>query len=178
MSAETPALLSRTQQLALVVLRFAVGWHLFLQGYGKLVQTAWSARPYIETATGPLAGVFRALAGRSTLLAVCDTAIPWALVVLGLLLMLGLVTRTASLAAIVLVASFVLARPPLLVGGILVVGGDGNAELYVNQTVIEILALAVTLTFDTGRLVGLDVLMRSRRAKSVAAVPSKMGPPA
>jgi thiosulfate dehydrogenase [quinone] large subunit len=171
------AVLSRAQQLALVALRFAVGWHLFLQGYGKLVQPGWSARPYVEHATGPLAGLFRALAGRSTLLAVCDTAIPWTLLVLGLLLMLGLATRTAIVAAILLVSSFVLARPPLLVGGILVVGGDGNAELYVNQTVIEILALAVTLAFDTGRFVGLDVLLRGR-ARGVAAAPSSTGPQA
>jgi thiosulfate dehydrogenase (quinone) large subunit len=162
-SAEPPTTISRVQQIALVVLRFAIGWHLFLQGYGKLTQPGWSAAAYLQHATGPLSGVFRALAAQPTLLALSDAGVPWSLLLLGLLLMLGLATRGASAGAIILLTSFVLARPALLVGGILVVGGDGNAELYVNQTVIEILALAVTLVFDTGRLAGLDVLLRGRR---------------
>ncbi len=157
------------QQIALVVLRLAIGWHLFLQGYGKLAQPAWSAASYIEQATGPLAGLFRALAAQATLLRLCDALVPWALLSLGLLLMLGLLTRSASISAVLLLTSFVLARPPLLLGGILVVGADGNAELYVNQTVIEILGLIVTLAFDTGRMIGLDILLRRRRSRKADA---------
>jgi uncharacterized membrane protein YphA (DoxX/SURF4 family) len=163
MSAGPPTMMTRIQQGTLVVLRFAIGWHLFLQGYGKLTQPGWSAASYLQHATGPLAGIFRALAAKATMLSICDISVPWTLLVAGLFLMLGLATRSAGVAAMLLLAAFVLAHPPLLVGGILVVGPDGNAELYVNQTVIEILALAVVLVFDTGRLAGLDLLLRGRR---------------
>ncbi len=171
MSTRLPVLPGRVQQLTLVVLRFVIGWHLFLQGYGKLTQPAWSAAPYLSHATGPLAGLFRGLAAQATLLLLCDRVIPWALLVLGLFLMIGLLTRSASIAAMALLASFTLAHPPLLVAGILVVGADGNAELYVNQTIIEVLGLGVTLAFDTGRMIGLDLLLRGRPSTARPQLP-------
>ncbi|MBN2371808.1 MAG: DoxX family membrane protein [Vicinamibacteria bacterium] len=164
----------RGQRLALIALRFSVGWHLFLQGYGKLTRPDWSASSYLGDATGPLGSLFRALAARPSLLAFCDLFVPWALLVLGLLLMIGLATRAATTVAIALLFSFVLAQPPLLTGGILFIGRDGNANLYVNQTVIEILALIATLTFDTGRIVGLDVLLRRHRSSAASAAVSEM----
>ena len=58
------AALGSFQKVALVTLRFAIGWHLFLQGYGKLAQPGWSAGPYLARATGPLADLFHALGGQ------------------------------------------------------------------------------------------------------------------
>ena len=41
------------QQVFLVLLRFVVGWHLFFQGLGKFWTVDWSARGYMENASGP-----------------------------------------------------------------------------------------------------------------------------
>jgi thiosulfate dehydrogenase [quinone] large subunit len=165
----------RLQKVGLVVLRFAIGWHLFLQGYAKLAVPGWSATSYLEHASGPFAGVYHWLAAHPLLMTLCNATIPWGMILLGAMLMIGLATRAAVWASIALLSSFVLASPPLLTGGILIVRGDGYAELYVNQTVIEILALIVIALFDTGRYLGLDVLIPARRGDSPAPKASLAG---
>lgn len=153
--------LSGPQQFLLVVVRFAVGWHLFYQGFGKLQAAHWSSEGYLRAATGPLASLFHKLAGWSSMLAFADRATVWGLIVFGLLLMLGLLTRVASLGALALLALFYLAHPTLPVHGFAPASPDGY-ELYVNRVVIEALALAVAFAFDTGKISGLDLLVHQR----------------
>ena len=90
--------LSLLQQFLLVLLRFVVGWHLFYQGLGKLWIVGWSAKGYLENASGPLDNVFQALADRPGLMSLADFAVVWGLLLSGLLLMLGLFSRLAALA--------------------------------------------------------------------------------
>jgi thiosulfate dehydrogenase (quinone) large subunit len=153
--------LSTVQQVALVTLRVAIGWHLCYQGWGKLQAVQWTSAPFLGAATGPFAPWFHALAD-SPRLWLADQAVMWSLVVLGALLMVGLFTRTASLLAMALLLSFYLATPPWPVHGFVAEGLTGW-ELYVNQVLIEVLALGACLAFDTGRISGLDVLIRGRR---------------
>lgn len=149
------------QQFLLVFVRFAVGWHLFYQGWGKFHDFRWTAAPYLESARGPFAAAFRWLAEDPIWLAMVDQLTIWGLMVLGLLLMLGLLTRTASVSAILLLLSFYAAHPPFPYHGFSLSSVDGT-ELYVNKILIEILALLVNLLFDTGRISGLDILVRGR----------------
>jgi thiosulfate dehydrogenase (quinone) large subunit len=161
-AAATPrAALSTLQQVALVTLRFAIGWHLCYQGWGKLQAVQWTSAPFLRASTGPFAPWFHALAD-SPRLWVADQAVMWSLVVLGALLMVGLLTRTASVLAMVLLLSFYLAAPPWPVHGFVAEGLTGW-ELYVNQVLIEVLALGACLAFDTGRISGLDALIRGRQ---------------
>lgn len=151
------------QQFVLVALRFAVGWHLCYQGWGKLQAVEWTSGPYLRASTGPFAAWFQALA-ESPGLWLADHVVMWSLVALGALLMIGLLTRTASALAILLLLSFYLASPPWPVHGFLSQGPTGP-ELYVNAVLIEMLALGVCAVFDTGRMAGLDILIRGRRRR-------------
>lgn len=150
------------QQTILVSLRFAIGWHLLVLGYGRLASAAWSFEAQLRAATGPLESFFHWLAGVPWLRGAADHATIWGSMVLGLLLMVGLFTRTATVLAAALLAASVLARPPLPISGALAATLGGH-EMYVNRTVIEILALLVSLSFDTGRIAGLDLLILQRR---------------
>ena len=47
-----------------------------------------------------------------------------------------------------------------------------GSYLFVNKTLIEGVAVLVLLSFDTGRIAGLDRLWRDRRSGHLAAVPS------
>ena len=170
--------LSSFQQVTLVVLRTLIGWHFLYEGYYKLAAPGWSragaplahwsAAGYLRSASGPLAGAFHALAG-SRLLPYVDMAMPVALVAVGLALMLGLFTRAACVGALVLLGLFYLSALPT--AGVPQPGAEG-AYLFVNKNLIEAAAVAVLLTFHTGRIAGLDRLRdRSSRlfARSEAA---------
>lgn len=148
------------QQAALILLRFAVGWHLFFQGYGKLIDPAWSSRPYLTEAWGP----FGKLAEDPTMIVISDQLVVWGLILTGLFLMIGLFTQFSCVAAILLLLLIYLARPPLDYSGFVTPSPEG-AELYVNKALVELLSLFVVFTFRTGRFLGLDILLRHWRRK-------------
>ena len=78
--------LSGWQKTILVVLRFAIGWHLFYQGFGKIVAVEWSAEGYLSASWGP----FLRIAESPTLLWLADLTTIWGLMILGIFLMIGL----------------------------------------------------------------------------------------
>src|SRR5262249_50485173 len=47
----------------LVLLRLVIGWHFLFEGLEKLNSDSWTSEPYLRESSGPLAPVFRALAG-------------------------------------------------------------------------------------------------------------------
>jgi thiosulfate dehydrogenase (quinone) large subunit len=154
---------------ALVTLRTLIGWHFLYEGYYKLVLPAWSstgaplpawsAGGYLRAATGPLAPAFHALAA-SSLAGWIDVAVPIALVLVGLSLMLGLFTRRGCQGAVLLLALFYLAAIPL--DGVPRPGAEGT-YLLVNKTLIEFAAAVVLLTSRSEAIAGLD-LLRERTA--------------
>jgi thiosulfate dehydrogenase [quinone] large subunit len=162
--------LTTAQQVALVVLRTLVGWHFLYEGLYKLWAPAWSragaplapwsSAGYLRGASGPLAGLFHAVAG-SPVLPYVDGAMPVALAVVGLLLMLGLFTRAACIGALSLLALFYVSAIPT--AGVVQHGAEG-AYLLVNKNLVEAAAVAVLLTFHTGRMAGLD-LLRGRSSR-------------
>jgi uncharacterized membrane protein YphA (DoxX/SURF4 family) len=87
-----------------------------------------------------------------------DAAVMWGLLVLGVCLMLGILSRFTSLLTALLVLSFYLAMPPL----------PGWPEgprleghyLLVNKTLIEVIALLALAFIPTGRWAGLDGLLQ------------------
>ncbi len=154
--------LSGWHQFLLVLTRFIIGWHLFYQGLGKLRAVSWSSKWYLENARGPLAGFFQWIAESPWFLDISDTLTVWGLLIIGLLLMLGLFTRTAAAGGAALLLLFYLAAPPLPVQGFTVPTAQGT-ELYVDKTLIEALALLLVMAFPTGQIAGLDILIRHWR---------------
>lgn len=152
--------ISNWHKTLLVILRFAIGWHLFYQGFGKLLAVKWSAVGYLKAAWGP----FVWIAEDPTLLSIADYAMVWSLIVLGILLMLGLFTRIATVLGILLLLSIYVAVPPLDWTGFVATTAEGS-ELYVNKLLIEILALILVASFRTGHMIGLDILVHHWRTR-------------
>lgn len=157
------ATLSLWQQFLLVLLRFLIGWHLFFQGFGKIQAVAWSSQGYLEGARGPFAWLFHSIAGTPILVTIADVVTIWALIVLGLFLMLGLFSRYSALAGFLLLMLFYLAAPAVSAQGFIVESPQG-AEFWVDKTLLEALALLLIASFETGRIAGLDILVRHWRA--------------
>jgi thiosulfate dehydrogenase [quinone] large subunit len=81
----------------------------------------------------------------------------WGLTAIGLGLILGCFTRTASAAGILAVLLFYLCNPPF-VGYFYSIPTEGS-YLIVNKNLVEAAALAVVMVTDSGRVAGLDRIL-------------------
>jgi uncharacterized membrane protein YphA (DoxX/SURF4 family) len=91
-------------------------------------------------------------------LALVNQTVRWGLLVVGLCLLLGLLTRPACLVAIVFLMAFYLAAPPPPFGP-----EDPQAKEHfylINWNLIECVALLTLATTRSGRWLGLDGLLR------------------
>ena len=149
--------LSRWQMIAITVLRVAIGWHFLYEGIAKISSPSWSAAGYLKQARGPFAGLFKSLAAQPNLLANADFVTMWGLTLVGLLLILGLFTRLASLGAIGFILLFYLCNPPF-VGYFYSIPTEGS-YLVVNKNLVELCALVVILVTGSGRFAGLDLIV-------------------
>jgi uncharacterized membrane protein YphA (DoxX/SURF4 family) len=84
-----------------------------------------------------------------------DTATMWALMIMGVMMIVGLFSRVMALAGAGLVLSFYLVMPPW--PGVPAAPGPEHS-LIVNKNLIEILALLMLATVPTGKWFGLDAL--------------------
>lgn len=146
------------QLTALVAMRFAIGWHFFYEGVAKAVNPYWTSAGYLDQSQGLFSGFFVDLASNPSTLAVVDALNVWGLVLVGLGLMFGALTRTAAVAGALMLALYYLAAPPWP-GLVYSIPAEG-AYLFINKTLIELCALLVTLLFPTGHLIGVDRLVR------------------
>jgi thiosulfate dehydrogenase (quinone) large subunit len=162
--------LSRWPMIAITLLRVFVGWHFLYEGIAKLTSPSWSAAGYLRQARGPFAGLFKWLASQPNLLSNADLITMWGLTLVGVLLILGLFTRIASLAGIGFILLFYLCNPPF-VGYFYSIPSEGS-YLIVNKNLVELCALLVILVSGSGRFAGLDRLLHvlfARRPRLAAA---------
>lgn len=153
------------QQVALVLLRVAIGWHFLYEGYTKLIIPNWSAQAFLQDARGPLAPIFQQLAAGPRTLEAINLLNMWGLALVGACLILGLATRLSCVGAMLMLALYYLANPPWV--GVLHRPGEGS-YLYLDKNAVEFAAVLVVLVLNTGRFAGLDVLVhewRRRRAR-------------
>ena len=164
---------SRPAMVAITVLRVLVGWHFLYEGIAKLTSPSFTAAGYLKQARGPFAALFKWLAGQPNLLANADVITMWGLTLVGLLLILGLFTRLASVGGIGFLLMFYFATPPF-VGYFYSIPSEGS-YLLVNKNLVELGALAVIFLTGSGLVYGLDRIVhglltrRSRRARLAAA---------
>jgi len=151
------ARLSRGPMIAITVLRVMVGWHFLYEGIAKLSSPSWSSAGYLKQARGPFAELFKWLAAQPNLLANADLITMWGLTAVGLLLMLGLFTRLASLGGIGFILLFYLCNPPF-VGYFYSIPSEGS-YLIVNKNLVELSALVVILLTGSGKFAGLDLFV-------------------
>jgi thiosulfate dehydrogenase [quinone] large subunit len=143
--------------VALTLLRIAIGWHFLYEGVAKLTSASWTAAGYLKQARGPFADLFRSIAADPNRLANADLATMWGLTAVGVLLILGLFTRLASLGGIAFILLFYFATPPF-VGYFYSIPTEGS-YLIVNKNVVELCALVVILLTGSGRFAGLDRIL-------------------
>jgi thiosulfate dehydrogenase [quinone] large subunit len=162
--------LTGLQKISLASLRILIGWHFLYEGLAKLLKPNWSASGLLLQARGPLAGSFHWIANSPEVLAYVNLMNIWGLILIGLGLMLGCLTRTATVCGLLLILLYYLCNPPF-VGYFYSLPSEGT-YLIVNKNLVEAAALLVVLAFWGGRYYGLDQILHKffRRGKIVAAV--------
>lgn len=139
---------------AYIALRVLLGGMFFATGWQKIT-TGWSASSYLAVANGPFAEWFQSLAGNG----VVDTVNAWGLLLLGVALIIGLLTRPAAILGIVLMALYYLAHFV-----------DNTAHGYIDQHVIYSAILAVFAAGGAGHAFGLNAIVLGNLRKPKAAV--------
>ncbi len=148
---------SSWQLWSLVILRTAIGWHFLYEGISKLLNPDWSCIGYLMDSEGWFEGLFLSMASNTTLLNVLDFLNIWGLIFIGVGLILGLFTRIAAIAGMVLLAFYYLSHPPFI-GATYLIPSEGN-YLWINKNLIELLTLWILLLFPTWNTVGIDRLI-------------------
>ncbi len=147
---------------ALVALRMLIGWHFLYEGISKLTNPYWTSAGYLAEARGFLKERALDLAASPTAVTVVDYLNVYGLVAIGLGLLVGVLTRAAMIAGIVLLALYYAVAPPFP-SYTYTMPAEGS-YLVVNKVLIEAVALLVLLAFPASRRYTLDALARGLRA--------------
>jgi thiosulfate dehydrogenase [quinone] large subunit len=154
--------LTRTQQLFLVALRIAIGWHFLYEGLVKLFTSSWTSSGYLMDSKGFMAPLFKGIATNPHLLGFVDHLNEWGLILIGAGLILGLFTRISAVAGMLLLALYYLSHPPLIIFSY-ALPSEGS-YFIVDKIMIELIALGVIYSFRTELIVGLDRLIFGNKA--------------
>ncbi|MFA7491690.1 MAG: hypothetical protein WCY58_13130, partial [Mariniphaga sp.] len=152
---------SRLQLTMLVILRFLIGWHIFYEGFAKLINPQWSSAQFLNESQWILSGLAGWITSNSGVLATVDFLNTWGLIAIGLGILLGLYATVASIAGALLVLVYYLNSPPLI--GIEYTLPVEGSNLIVNKTLIEACALCILALFPTSYTFGLDAFRVKKR---------------
>ncbi|MCG8581278.1 MAG: DoxX family membrane protein [Bacteroidales bacterium] len=140
-------------KIALTLLRIAIGWLFVHEGINKLMTEGWTAKLYLLQSNGPLQSFYQWLASNDFLLLLTNYALIYALILIGLTLIIGLYERLFTIAGIIILALFYFAYPPW--GESIKSHTEGN-YLLVDKNLITACALLVLFHLNSAKDYGLD----------------------
>ena len=154
---------SNWQLVTLVTLRILIGWHFLYEGITKLMDPHWSAASFLLESKWIFAGIYKGIAGNPSVLSIVNVLNTWGLIFIGLGLILGCLSRIATVAGMGLILLYYVCNPPFT-GLYYAIPSEGN-YLIVNKNLIEMAALFVLLLSPTGNIIGLDHFFHKLRSK-------------
>ncbi len=125
----------------LTIVRIVIGWHFLYEGISKIMTAGWSSAPYLAGSKWIFAPLFNAMANNPSVVAVIDFINIWGMILIGVGLILGLLTRWAGAGGVLMLFFYFVAYPPIP-GFMFGVPVEGS-YLWVNRNLIELFALTV-----------------------------------
>ena len=171
---------NKLTQWLFTVLRIAIGWHFLYEGISKIIVGNWSSAPFLAGSRWIFAPLFHTMAGSAGIVAIVDFLNIWGMILVGLGLMFGLLSRWASAGGALMLLFYFVAYPPIP-GYTVSVPVEGS-YLWVNKTLIEFFVLTVFSFLPAGYHFSLDRLYNrwkeEKARKPVPDLPSgtKNGP--
>ena len=145
------------QLYGLIGLRVLIGWHFLYEGVAKLLNPFWSSAAFLLDAKWVFSGIAKWMVASPSILGLVDYLNMWGLTIIGICLILGLFSRYASYAGMLLVLVYYLFTPSFWW---LDYSRPGEGSyLVVNKNLIEACALFVLYQFPTSEIIGLDRLL-------------------
>jgi uncharacterized membrane protein YphA (DoxX/SURF4 family) len=157
-------------QYLLTAVRIIIGWHFLYEGIAKLFSPDWTAALYLMDSQWILSGFFHNLAANDVALQIVNFLNIWGLILIGLGLFLGVLTRFASVAGAFLLLLYYIANPPFI-GYISEISGEGQ-YLIVNKTLIEMIVLLLFAIIPSRFSFGIDRIIK-RIVERIRLKPSR-----
>ena len=155
---------SPIQRYVLVALRVLIGWHIFYEGFSKLLIPNWSSIGFLSESKWILSGFSNWIISNPGVLNAVDFLNTWGLIAIGLGLILGIFTKAAAISGAILLFIYYLNNPPLI--GLEYSVPTEGSYLIVSKTLIEAIALVVLAVFPSGLFTGLDILIKQFRNRN------------
>lgn len=140
---------SKFQFWVLVLLRVVIGYHFIYEGFNKLVNPLWTSAGFLSQSYG----VFSSIANSPFFLSAVNFINIWGQIFIGLSLIVGLFTRYASWAGVLLLLLYYIALPPSVLG-----------NFFVDRNLLELFGLMIVALFPTSQVIGLDGLFSKLRS--------------
>lgn len=147
------------QLTSLTLLRILIGWHFLYEGLIKFYTPEWTAEGYLNNSIGPFAPLFKSMAQSDFILNCVDLMNQWGLILIGIGLFLGILSKPCKILGMILLLFYYLAYPPFASLGI-----NNHVEgsyWIVNKNLIEMAALFVLYQFPNSCITGLDRFLHS-----------------
>lgn len=138
-------------KISLFLLRTSLGFMFFSSAFSKIINQDWSALGYLEKAK-TFSGFYQWLASPANIGWV-NFLNAWGMLLIGLALVFGFATKLASFFGILLMLLYYL---PILQFPY------ADKNLIVDQHIIYILVFLLLISFDAGKIWGLDNLFKKR----------------
>lgn len=121
--------------------RILIGWHLLYEGLVKILNPNWTSAPFLMESTWIFSGFFKLLTANTGVLATVDFINMWGLLLIGLGLFFGLLTRVSAISGALLLFLYYLAHPPFT--GLMPGGNMEGNYIWVSKNLIEIATLVL-----------------------------------
>ena len=154
---------SKLQTFWLVTLRILIGWHFLYEGIVKVLNPKWTSLAYLSDSQGCFASIFHWMSSNQDILDVVNFLNEWGLVLIGIALIAGCLTRVATISAMILLVFYYLSHPPFI--GVEYMLPSEGSYLWIDKNIIELVALGVLYTFPTAHIFGLDRFICKSKAK-------------
>jgi uncharacterized membrane protein YphA (DoxX/SURF4 family) len=162
--------LTKTQTIFLLILRIVIGWHFLYEGIVKILIPDWTSAGYLLSSRWIFSGWFHAIASNETAIIIVDWMNIVGLILVGLALITGLMTRAACIGGIFMLALYYMANPPFI-GTDFGIPTEGH-YLFVNKNLVEMVALLVIMVFPTRSILRIDRFVHYIQMKSSSADPN------
>lgn len=145
---------TKAQLTWLMVLRLFIGWHFMYEGMVKIMNPKWTSLPYLLDSKGPASSFFIKLTQDDSLMVMINFVNEWALLLVGLGLILGCLYRLSSVGGMILLAMYTLSHPSF-VGASYMMPFEGS-YLWIDKNMVEFAALGLMCVFPTSQIIGFD----------------------
>ena len=147
-------------KIIVTIIRMAIGWHFLYEGVSKL-GGGWSAAGYLLNTSGCFSGFYHWLAMSPVRLEVVDFLNICGLIIVGLGLSVGALTRLSCIGGTMLLTLYYFAYPPFGISML----GTTDGHLYIVDKLFIEAAMLVFLFFYKEKGYGLDAIWQMYKHK-------------